>query len=154
MDDQVIMFDNNFDLNNPNKNNVDDANDGGDIIDNNIDNNIDNTIDNNIKINNKNHSTRLQIYKNKILGKGSFSKVFLGKYKDKLVAVKIIFTKYLDSKIALRLKRELDVIKILQKKPHINIVTYYKIIENADRMIIIMELCPGGELTKHIKMCM
>lgn len=95
--------------------------------------------------------SNLHIYCDKLLGKGSFSKVFPGKYKGKLVAVKIISTKHLDSIIAQQLQRELDVIKILQDNPHPNIATYYKIIKDTDKMIIVMELCLGGELTKYIK---
>lgn len=93
----------------------------------------------------------LQIYCDKNLGTGSYSKVFPGKYKNKMVAVKIILTKYLDKKIIIQLQRELEIIRILQKNPHPNIVKYYKIINTEDEMIIVMELCSGGELLKLIK---
>lgn len=95
--------------------------------------------------------SNLKIYHDKLLGTGSFSKVFPGIYKDKLVAVKIMSTKNLDRNIVKQLKRELEIIKLLQKNPHPNIVTYYKIIYNNDKMIIVMELCSGGELTNEIK---
>ncbi len=93
----------------------------------------------------------LRIYYEKPIGKGSFSKVFLGKYKNKLIAVKIIFTSDLDDRVVKQLRRELEIIKILQKNPHPNIVTYYKIIEEDKRLIILMEFCRGGELKKAIE---
>jgi serine/threonine protein kinase len=102
----------------------------------------------------KSSLSNLQIYFDKNLGRGSFSKVFPGKYKGILVAVKIIYTKYLDSKIARQLQRELQVIRILQEHPHPNIATYYKIFNTPDKMIIVMELCSGGELSKYIKIKM
>lgn len=99
----------------------------------------------------KNTTTNLKIYYDKMLGKGSFSKVFPGRYKDNIVAVKIITMKHLEKTIAIQLKRELQVIRILQEHPHKNVATYYKIFQTVDKMIIVMELCSGGELTKYIK---
>ena len=96
-------------------------------------------------------TTHLKIYYDKMLGKGSFSKVFPGRYKDNIVAVKIITTQHLEKIITIQLKRELQVIRILQEHPHKNIATYYKICQSNDKMIIVMELCSGGELTKYIK---
>lgn len=93
----------------------------------------------------------LKIYYDKMLGKGTFAKVFPGRYKDNIVAVKIITTKHLESNIALQLERELQVIRILQTNPHKNVASYYKIFQSDDKMIIVMELCSGGELTKYIK---
>lgn len=96
-------------------------------------------------------TTNLKIYYDKMLGKGSFSKVFPGRYKENIVAVKIITMKHLEKTIAVQLKRELQVIRILQEHPHKNVATYYKIFQTTDKMIIVMELCSGGELTKYIK---
>jgi serine/threonine protein kinase len=93
----------------------------------------------------------LDIYYEKILGKGSFSRVFPGKYRGELVAVKIISTKHLKPEVSKQLQRELQVIRILQKTPHNNIASYYKILQTDNKMIIVMELCSGGELTKYIK---
>jgi serine/threonine protein kinase len=95
--------------------------------------------------------SNLHIYYDKILGVGSFSKVFPGKYKGILVAIKVISKKRLDNKIMIQLERELEIIRILQNNPHKNIVTYYKIFNSDDKMIIAMELCSGGELTKCIQ---
>jgi serine/threonine protein kinase len=97
------------------------------------------------------HVPSLGIYSNMILGEGSYSTVFPGKYKNELVAIKIITTDKLKSKVKKQLERELDVIKLLKQYPHQNITNYYKLIRSQDRMIIVMELCPGGELTKYIR---
>ncbi|VBB18783.1 serine/threonine protein kinase [Yasminevirus sp. GU-2018] len=96
-------------------------------------------------------SSNLKIYSDRVLGKGSYSKVFPGRYKDNMVAVKIISTQHLDKKITKQLERELDVIRVLQANPHPNIATYYKIFRTPEKMIIVMELCSGGELTKYIR---
>jgi len=98
-----------------------------------------------------NSDKSLKIYYDKILGKGSFAKVFPGIYRDNLIAIKIITIKHLEKTIAMQLERELQVIRILQSCPHKNIVSYYKIFQSDDKMIICMELCSGGELTKYIK---
>ena len=96
------------------------------------------------------NNTNLKIYSDKILGKGSYSKVFPGMYKNNIVAVKIISTQNLDKKITKQLKRELDVISVLHANQHQNIATYYKIFQDSSKMIIVMELCSGGELSKYI----
>jgi serine/threonine protein kinase len=99
----------------------------------------------------KNLLSHLQIYYDKNLGRGSFSKVFPGRYKGNLVAVKIISTRHLEERIIKQLQRELQIIRILKEHPHPNIVNYYKIFETDEKMIIVMELCSGGELSKYIK---
>lgn len=109
-------------------------------------NSIDSDDDSNIKLN----KGEIKIYSNKSLGDGSYSKVYLGKYRNNQVAVKIISTKSLEQNIATQLERELDIIQILQNYPHKNIASYYKIINTYDKMIIVMELCSEGELSKHI----
>jgi len=97
--------------------------------------------------------TDLQICYKKLLGKGSFSNVYEGIYKTHNIAVKIINTDNIDGKIRQQMQREIDIINILKttKNKNINIVDYYDIIENEDELIILMELCNGGELTTEIK---
>lgn len=109
------------------------------------------SIDDDIINNKRSNKNDLKIYSNKLLGKGSYSKVFPGRYKDNIVAVKIIATKSLDRKVTKQLERESEIIECLQENPHPNIASYYKIIKETDKLTIIMELCTGGELTKHIK---
>ena len=99
----------------------------------------------------KRRSSRLEIFNDRILGQGSFAKVFVAKYKGQLVAVKIVDISKAKEKHINQLKRELDIIRILRKHPHPNIPEYYKIIESPTRIIIVMEWCRGGELNTMIK---
>lgn len=86
----------------------------------------------------------------KDLGEGTFGSVKLGKsvLEQKLVAVKVLEKS--------RIKDETDVervireIKILKQIDHPNFVKLYEIIENEDRIYLIMEYASGGELFEHI----
>jgi serine/threonine protein kinase len=98
----------------------------------------------------KNNNGNLTIFEKKNIGKGTFSNVFLGKYKDKYVAVKIVFLEKLEQKIVNQLHREIDIICLVQANPHPNIATYYRIINDGSKIIILMELCRGGELKREI----
>lgn len=101
--------------------------------------------------NNVKHESNIKIYLDKILGKGSYAKVFPGRYRNKTVAVKIMCIDHLERSIVKQLERELDVIRLLQKHNHPNIATYYKIFHTHEKIIIVMELCSGGELRKYIE---
>jgi 5'-AMP-activated protein kinase, catalytic alpha subunit len=86
----------------------------------------------------------------KDLGEGTFGSVKLGKsvLEQKLVAVKVLEKS--------RIKDETDVervireIKILKQIDHPNFVKLYEIIENEDRIYLIMEYASGGELFEYI----
>jgi len=93
----------------------------------------------------------IKVFYSKILGKGSFSNVYKGIYKNTDVAVKIINTENLDGKIRQQMQREIDVINILKKNKNKNIVEYYDIYEENDELFIAMELINGGELSLEIK---
>lgn len=100
--------------------------------------------------------SKLLIRYDRMIGKGSFSEVYSGQYKGIDVAVKVISTDCLDGKITKQLQRELQVIRVLHANPHKNIVTYYKTMKTGSQktgsqIIIVMELCSGGELLKYIK---
>jgi serine/threonine protein kinase len=95
--------------------------------------------------------SKLLIRYDKMIGKGSFSEVYLGQYKGNDVAIKTISTDCLDNKITKQLQRELQVIRVLHANPHQNIVTYHKTMNTGSRIIIVMEMCSGGELSKYIK---
>jgi 5'-AMP-activated protein kinase, catalytic alpha subunit len=84
------------------------------------------------------------------LGEGTFGSVKLGKHitKGNLVAIKILEKSRIKVKAdAERVKRE---IKILKKIDHPCFVTLYEIIENRERIYLIMEYASGGELFEHI----
>lgn len=99
-------------------------------------------------------ASRLKIYYDQVLGKGSFATVYVGEYKSELVAVKIIELNGAKPKLIHQFKREIDVVRILQGNPHPNIPVYHKLHEdrNQNRIIIVMEWCRGGELTQLIKL--
>ena len=86
----------------------------------------------------------------KILGSGSFGKVFLGENKadtELKVAIKVISKSNLS-------KEEIDSlhveVSILQKVDHPSIVKYYETYEDEKFIYLVMELCPGGELIDKI----
>lgn len=89
------------------------------------------------------------------LGKGGFSEVYGGIYvgysKDNInkgdkVAIKILTKeknkqKYVDN--------EINIINILRKNPHYNIVNFYDIIKKDDTVYIIMEYCDSHDLIHY-----
>ena len=128
-----------------------------DIKNNNIPNLMDNTVaQTNTKIptsksESAKKSSSLEIYYDNVIGKGSFAKVYVAKYNEKLVAVKIVDIKKAKPKHIQQFDRELDIIRILRNNPHPSIPEYYKTIRTNERIIIVMEWCRGGELGSYIK---
>ena len=84
------------------------------------------------------------------MGEGTFGSVKLGKHsvKGNFVAVKILEKS--------RIKEQADIdrvvreIKILKEIDHPNFVKLYEIIENTERIYLIMEYASGGELFDYI----
>ena len=96
-----------------------------------------------------NNLTKLYEIDPKVLGAGSFGKVFLAhnkKNRDFRVAVKVI------SKI--KFANELEFIRqevqILSELDHPNIVKYYEQYEDSRYLYLVMEYCSGGELLDKI----
>lgn len=86
----------------------------------------------------------------KDLGEGTFGSVKLGKQvqSDQLVAVKILEKSRIKDKADKeRVVRE---IKILKRVNHPAFVKLYEIIENPERIYLIMEYAEGGELFDYI----
>jgi serine/threonine protein kinase len=86
----------------------------------------------------------------KDLGEGTFGSVKLGKSLETgtLVAVKILEKFRIKDKADIeRVVRE---IKILKRVDHPAFVKLYEIIENSDRIYLIMEYAQGGELFDYI----
>jgi len=88
---------------------------------------------------------------NNIIGRGSFSEVFLGydlKRKNK-VAIKVIYKKDNLKKI---IENEISILKILQKNSHDNIIKCYQIIDcdETNKIYIVMEYCNGSSLREVI----
>lgn len=97
---------------------------------------------------------------NKFLGKGAFSTVYLGTYikHDNLrlpigtpVAVKIINKKTLSSKSQEAIREEIRIIDIIRSEPHPNIVEFYDVIYEKDKIYIIMEYCSSGDMRGILK---
>jgi calcium-dependent protein kinase len=83
------------------------------------------------------------------LGKGKYGVVKKAVHKrTKLeVAVKIVKKKELNLKDLELLKREIEVIKILQ---HPSIIRFFDVFENQDYIYIVMELLLGGDLFTYL----
>ena len=86
----------------------------------------------------------LFIYQNEVLGEGSFSKVYLAKWRETLVVAKVI-----DENIC-REKKELVLreFNTMTKLHHPNIVQFLGYIDNP--FIIVMEYIPKGDLLTNI----
>lgn len=86
------------------------------------------------------------VYLDEKIGRGAFSKVYRAKYKDTIVAAKVINIKKMDKRVVTQLNRELKIISILTEYPHPNILKYYNVEKLPDYIIILMEICEGGDL--------
>jgi len=95
----------------------------------------------------------ISYYKNDIIGKGSFSVVYRGKYKNMIVAIKKIDLARLEQKSHKLVRTEIDIIKRLQNKPHKNIVQTIDILEDKEKeqIYIVMEYCSNGHLGNLLK---
>lgn len=106
-----------------------------------------------------NINNRYIIYEDKCLGKGTFSKVYYGTTIDKSIEVaikKIDITKYRKNKKILKsIENEINIMNIIKKKPHPNIVNCYDVLKIGYILYIILEYCECGDLgtllTKPIK---
>ena len=86
----------------------------------------------------------LFIFKDRLLGEGAFSKVYLAKWRETFVVAKVINSELLELKKFL-IEREID---IMTKLHHPNIVQFLGYIESP--FIIVMEYIPNGNLEKRI----
>jgi serine/threonine protein kinase len=92
------------------------------------------------------------INKNKILGYGKYSKVYLGyeKNSDNVCAIKRIL---INSKLNIsNLKKEIDIMHKIKNNPHPNIIKCLDIFEEDKYVYIVLEYCSSGDLSKLIKM--
>jgi len=107
-------------------------------------------------INNSNYV----IFRNKVLGRGAFSVVYLGRYigenntflnKNTDVAIKIIKTTKMTDKAKKILADEISIMEMIKYNPHPNIVTCYDVIETDYETNIIMENCDSGDFRTILK---
>lgn len=114
-----------------------------------------------------------------IIGEGSFSQVYKGKYilnsnfkddrifstkrnanpladceknkKEVIVAIKIINMNRLKEREKKAIYEEIKMMEIIIKNPHENIIKCYDVINNKDEVFIIMEYCDSGDLKNIMK---
>ena len=87
----------------------------------------------------------LYIFKDRLLGEGSFSKVYLAKWRETFVVAKIIDSNFLSIKKEI-VMREID---IMSKLHHPNIVQFLGYID--DPFTIVLEYIPSGDLTTNMR---
>lgn len=85
------------------------------------------------------------------LGKGAYSKVYVGYNKDLKVAIKHISKKDMTPKLIQRLDQEINIMKLLKSNPHPNIVQCLDVIEKHYDVYIVMEYCDSGDLSVLLK---
>ena len=87
----------------------------------------------------------------KVLGAGSFGKVFLAHnafIPDHKVAIKVLDRKKLRDGDSI--SDILSEFRILAKLDHVNIVKYYETYQDKRYLYLVMEYCPGGDLIEKI----
>jgi len=79
------------------------------------------------------------------IGRGNFSSVQLAKHglTDEMVAIKIIDKTKLDGKMTKMVLRE---ITVMDACSHPHLVRLYEVVENSQKMHLVMQLAPGREL--------
>ena len=108
------------------------------------------------KIDKKEHKehpkTTLDFYLvGRVLGKGTFGKVNLAVHKlsGKLVAIKSLHKNYLTNlKNNERFKNEIEILRNLK---HRNILRLYETFSTENYLVLVMELCSGGDLLSYVR---
>lgn len=83
-----------------------------------------------------------------MLGTGSYSKVYLGSYKNRAVAIKMLFTPDLNVDVIRRCCNEA---KILSRISHPNIVNIIGVVVLPPSVCIVLEICIYGSLSDVIR---
>jgi len=106
----------------------------------------------NFKENSDCHNTTKEFYKiGKWIGKGAFGKVNLAvqKLTQSLVAIKSINKQYLMDDNSR--KKVMQEVYILKKIRHHNVVHFYETFETDKYILMVMELCGGGDLLNYVR---
>lgn len=90
----------------------------------------------------------ISLDKNKQLGSGSFSKVYLGSYRNEKCAIKMIFTLDLTQDVIHRVAAEAQILSMIKHK---NIVNILGVSVLPPSVCILLELCVYGSLADVIK---
>lgn len=86
-----------------------------------------------------------------MLGKGAFGRVNLGLHRltRRLVAIKAINMEFMkDESSKKKMSNEISILKILR---HPNVVKLLETYDTDKHHLIVMELCPGGDLLNYVR---
>eukprot|EP01038_Epipyxis_sp_PR26KG_P004307 gene4307-6103_t len=86
--------------------------------------------------------------RNQTLGSGSFSKVYLGSYRGRKCAIKLVFTMDLTQDVIRRIAAEAQILSMFK---HPNIVEIFGVSVLPPSVCILLELCAFGSLADVIK---
>lgn len=104
-------------------------------------------------IDNEAPDTNTDFYRaGKMLGRGAFGKVCLGMHKltRKLVAIKSINKEYLsEEKQKNKVMHEVGILLRLNRHP--NVVKLFETFETGRHILLVMELCAGGDLLNYVR---
>lgn len=106
----------------------------------------------NFKKNGECPATTIDLYKiGKCIGRGAFGKVNLAvqKLTQTLVAVKSINKQYLNDESSRR--KVMQEVYILKKIRHCNVVQFFETFETDKYILLVMELCGGGDLLNYVR---
>uniref|UniRef100_H2ZMM2 non-specific serine/threonine protein kinase n=1 Tax=Ciona savignyi TaxID=51511 RepID=H2ZMM2_CIOSA len=95
-----------------------------------------------------NVKSRYDFYGN--LGKGTYGKVKLARHREtgNMVAVKTIKKDKIKHDVDMKhIRREMEIMSSIQ---HDHIIQIFEVFENQDKIVIVMEYAPGGELYDHL----
>jgi tRNA A-37 threonylcarbamoyl transferase component Bud32 len=109
-------------------------------------------IEESFKTNGTPPKTNVDFYRaGKVLGKGAFGKVSLALHKlsKKLVALKLLNKEFLKNETSkAKVMQEVD---ILIRFRHPNVVKLFETFESNKHIIVVMELCAGGDLLNYVR---
>ncbi len=88
-----------------------------------------------------------------ILGRGGFATVHSARHRPSgmRVALKVIETARLNEAERVRMQREVDVHSLLSREKHPNIVELMGRFGDSQRLFLVLEYCPGGDLYKFLR---
>lgn len=87
----------------------------------------------------------------KVLGKGAFGKVSLALHKlsKKLVALKLLNKEFLKNETSK--EKVMQEVRILKRFRHPNVVKLFETFESIKHIVVVMELCAGGDLLNYVR---
>jgi serine/threonine-protein kinase ULK/ATG1 len=106
------------------------------------------------------YNDKYVIYRDKLLGKGSFSSVFKGRYigdnnkyvlNGSDVAIKVMDIRTMTDKGKKVLDEEINIMQMIKYNPHPNIVVCYDVYRTNSYIYIMMEYCDSGDMRSILK---